>query len=246
MPRIKLTIEYDGTEYNGWQYQKNNKTIQGSIEQALKTIFKKEIKIVGAGRTDTGVHARNQVAHCDLPETNLLSLTRSLNGILDKNIRVKSAENVNENFNARFDAVKRTYRYYISKEPTAISRKYAWIYLYELNMCLMQYAANELLNLNQFTSFCKYHSSNKTFVCKLYSSKWFNRESFLVYEISADRFLYGMVRAIVGTLIKLGSGRISLKDFYEIINAQKIEAVPQLAPAYGLVLEKVYYDKELY
>ena len=80
----------------------------------------------------------------------------------------------------------------------------------------------------------------------MYSSKWFNRESFLVYEISADRFLYGMVRAIVGTLIKLGSGRISLKDFYEIINAQKIEAVPQLAPAYGLVLEKVYYDKELY
>ncbi len=241
MPRIKLVIEYDGTHFKGWQYQKNAKTVQGDIEKALNTVLKKEIRLTGAGRTDSGVHARNQVAHCDIPETDLEKLIRSLNGILDENVRIKNTEIVNQNFNARFDAVRRTYRYYISREPIALNRNLSWIYMNSLNICLIQFAAAELLNIREFKSFCKYHSSNKTFNCKLYSSKWFFNNNILVYEISADRFLYGMVRAIVGTLIKLGNGRISLLDFYRIVNSNEIQEVPQLAPASGLVLENIFY-----
>ncbi len=249
MPRIKLTIEYDGTLYAGWQLQKKDKTVQGELENALKIITKKPTVLYGSGRTDAGVHARNQTAHCDLPEFEkgedvqraIKKVQNSLNGILENDIVVKKIETCPAQFHARFDAKKRLYRYYISEQPTAINRKYSWYLPYSLNFTLMQIAANELLGLSEFKTFCKSGSDVKTYVCEIFNSRWFKEKDFWVYEIQANRFLYGMVRAIVGLLVQLGQGKINFAEYREIINSQDRSAIKYTAPARGLFLEKIYY-----
>ena len=142
MHRIKLTIEYDGTAYCGWQFQKKQVSIQEEIERALSIIFKMDIRIVGAGRTDTGVHARNQVAHLDIPEYDPGKLKQSLNGILKPDIRIKNAQLCTTDFHARFDAKKRYYRYQICQVPTAIQRGFAWQIFFPINVTLMQEGAD--------------------------------------------------------------------------------------------------------
>ncbi|KAA3615706.1 MAG: tRNA pseudouridine(38-40) synthase TruA [Calditrichaeota bacterium] len=246
MPRIKLTIEYDGSAYCGWQLQKKDKTIQGELERALKIILKKKINILGSGRTDAGVHARNQIAHCDIPEIagnklELLKIQKSINGILDNDIVVKNIEECSQEFHARFDAKKRLYRYYISKTPTAINRKLAWYISYPLNFTLMQKAADNLFTLQEFKTFCKTGNDVKTYECKIHRVKWYLASGFWVFEIQANRFLYGMVRAIVGLLTELGQGKITYKQYLEIINSQDRSKVKFSAPAHGLFLEEITY-----
>ncbi|HHE55229.1 MAG TPA: tRNA pseudouridine(38-40) synthase TruA [Caldithrix abyssi] len=241
MRRVKAVFEYDGTNYYGWQLQKGQRTIQGEIEQALKIIFKKRIPVTGSGRTDTGVHARNQVAHFDIPETNLNILKRSLNGLLASDIVVKSLEFCAPDFHARFDAKKRLYRYYISPQPTALNRNFAWVVWQPLNWTLMQVGAERIKPVQDFRAFCKVKSEVKHHRCLILESRWLRKEDLLVYEITADRFLHGMVRAIVGTLVALGSGKITLAEMERIIDSGDRRLVPQTAPARGLVLEKVEY-----
>ncbi len=249
MPRIKLTIEYDGTLYCGWQQQKEDKTIQGEIERALKIILKKQINLLGSGRTDAGVHARNQIAHCDLPffeneenpEKELLKIQKSINGIVDSDIVIKKIEHCPQEFHARFDAKKRLYRYYISKKPTAINRKLAWYISYPLNFTLMQMAAQELFSLREFKTFCKTGNDLKTYECTIFNSRWYQQSGMWIYEIQANRFLYGMVRAIVGLLVQLGQGKINYNNFLEIINSQDRTKVKYAAPAHGLFLEEIQY-----
>lgn len=241
MPRIKLTIEYEGTAYNGWQKQNNGKTIQGEIEQALKTFCRQEISLIGAGRTDAGVHALNQVAHCDVPDVDNRKLLNSINGLVNKNIVVKKIENCNADFHARYDAKTRLYKYIISKVPTAINRNFAWYISYPLNITLMQVAANRIKETRDFQSFCKAHSSNKTYDCIIYKSAFFIKDDLLIYEIEANRFLYGMVRAIMGTLVRIGSGKLNPDDLSGIIHSKDRTQVPFTAPAKGLVLHNIRY-----
>jgi len=249
MPRIKITVEYEGSAYGGWQLQKNRNTIQGEIEKALKIIYKNRIAVTASGRTDAGVHARNQVAHFDIPDFNetpgnnitLFKLRKSLNGLIEKDIVIKKLEQIHPEFHARYDAKSRIYRYYITQTPTSVSRNFTWYISYPLNFTLMQLAAAEFLRINDFNAFCKTGSNNKTTLCTVKKSKWFKSSALWIYEIEANRFLYGMVRAIVGTMVSFGQGKITNKQFLEIIRGGSTAGVSFLAPAQVLFLEKIKY-----
>jgi tRNA pseudouridine38-40 synthase len=241
MQRIKLVVEYDGAKYFGWQCQKGQASIQDEIEKALFTIFKKKIKITGSGRTDTRVHARNQIVHLDIPDYDLYKLRSSLNGLLQNDIVVKDIQNSAPGFHARFDAAARRYRYYISKESTAINRNYVWQINFPLNITVMQIGCERIRLNRDFQAFCKMGSDVKHYQCDIFESKWFFLENLLVYEIKANRFLHGMVRAIVGTLIDLGRGKISLSELEKIIESKDRTLIKLTAPPQGLVLEEVNY-----
>lgn len=241
MPRAKLTIEYDGSAYCGWQQQANGRTIQGEIQNALAVIYKSNIKITGSGRTDAGVHARNQIAHCDLPDTDVYKLRRSLNGLLKNDIVIKNIETVHDGFHARFDATEREYRYYLSRKPTALMRTTSWLCLYPLNITLLQLSAARFFKYKNYKSFCKAHGGNKTYFCNIKKSYWTAEGDMLVYTVAANRFLYGMVRALVGAMLWVGQGKIKLSDLDKIIKAQDRTLVPFSVPGKGLVLEKITY-----
>ncbi len=241
MKRIKLVLEYDGTNYFGWQLQKGQYSVQEELERALAVFVKQPVRVVAAGRTDTGVHARNQVVHCDVPEVNLHRLVHGLNGIMKKDVVVKSASWERPDFHARFDATARRYRYYISTERSALNRNYAWIFTQPLNKTLMQAGADLITEYDNFKSFCKIKSTVKHYRCTLFVSRFFLMNDLLVYEIQANRFLHGMVRAIVGSLVELGRGKLSLNGLRNIIESRDRRLVPATAPAQGLVLEEVTY-----
>jgi len=241
MPRVKLIIEYDGYGFNGWQSQKNQPTIQDSIESALVTVFREQIRITGSGRTDSGVHARNQVAHADIPEMDLLRLKRSLNGLIPEAIVIKDIRECSSDFHARYDAVSRRYRYYISRVPTAINRTYMWQTFFPLNYVLMQLGATRLTSVTDFKSFCKTGSSVKHYQCNIRKCTWNFTRDVAIFEIIANRFLHGMVRAIVGTLIEMGRGQLRLDEFEKIIKARDRRTVRYSVPPQGLVLEEVVY-----
>lgn len=250
MPRIKLTIEYEGTCYSGWQLQKDVKTIQGELEKALTILFKKRVVITGSGRTDSGVHARNQIAHCDIPEKTsveenwndlLYKLKKSINGIVENDIVVKDIELCEPEFHARYDATSRMYRYYISLVPTSINKNFSWHIPYSLDFELIQKAAQELKKIEDFEPFCKTGSNNKTTLCTIFNSTWKQNEGLLIYEIEANRFLYGMVRGIIGTLISVGSKKISYEEYLGIINNETKQKITVLAPPCGLFLEHINY-----
>ena len=250
MPRIKSTIEYEGSRYSGWQLQKNGKTIQGEIERALQIIYKDRIAVTGSGRTDAGVHARNQVAHFDIPEIDILpdttndylhKLKKSINGIINNDIVLKKLELCQSDFHARYDAKSRIYRYYISKMPTSVNRSFSWYISYPLNFTLMQIAAQDILKIEDFNSFCKTGSSNKTTLCNVKKSRWYFHANLWIYEIEANRFLYGMVRAIVGVMVALGQGKIGYTEFMNVVQPGCNAGVTFSAPAHGLFLEKIKY-----
>lgn len=241
MLRIIITLEYDGANYYGWQFQKGQITIQEAIEKALFTIFKKKIRVTGAGRTDAGVHARNQIAHFDIPTYDVNKLKNSLNGLLERDIRVKNIQIGKADFHSRFDARSRRYCYYISQFPTALYRNYSWQVSSPLNLTLMQEAALFIGLTQNFKSFCKVKSEVKNYQCTIYQSRWFFSEALLVYEIEANRFLHGMIRAMVGSMVEVGNGKINLSEFKAIIGAGDRTLVKTSAPAQGLFLEWISY-----
>ncbi len=242
MMRIKLTIEYDGTAYSGWQRQKNQKTVQGEIERALKIITGESVSVITAGRTDAGVHARNQVAHCDIVHGDLYRLRKSINGIINQDIVIKDISLAAPDFHARFDARERTYCYRIALKPTALMRNYSWYFPHFLNKTLLIKAATYFMDVTDYTSFCKLHSSNTTYDCYIKKSVWRQEPDFLNYTVTANRFLYGMVRGLVGTMVDLARNRITWMEFVEIVNARDVRRLPALAPARGLTLEKIKYN----
>lgn len=241
MRRIKLVIEYDGSQFFGWQRQRNQVTVQEKIEHALYTIFRQRISVVGSGRTDTGVHARNQIAHADIPEFDLFRLKHALNGILSEAIVVKHVNYCEADFHSRFDASCRLYRYYISQKPTAIFRNWVWQIYFPLNLTLMMQGAEFIEQTQDFRSFCKAKSEVNHHRCTIHHNRWFYENELLVYEISANRFLHGMVRAIVGALIEVGRGKLSLQDFNSGIKSRDRKSMPFSAPPQGLILEEVRY-----
>jgi len=240
--RFRLIIEYDGSAYKGWQIQTGQITIQGEIEHALKQIFSDHVGIIGAGRTDSGVHARGQVAHFDLEyplEPN--KLMRSLNGILNNDIRIKDVSLVGSNFHARYSAKSREYHYCISPQPTAMLRNYSWHLTYNLDLNQLNRAAKCIKGKNDFTSFCRTKSDVNNHFCHIKKAEWLKKDNFFVFIIQADRFLHGMVRALVGTFVDVGRNKLTVADIKDILRDKNRSSASQSAPARGLILERVLY-----
>ncbi len=238
-----MVLDYNGTNFFGWQRQPSQDTIQERIEKALSTLLKTETEIVGAGRTDTGVHARNYVAHFDSNVENLhtnADFLYKLNCILPFDINIQRIALVSDNAHARFDATRRTYRYYVT------SNKDVFMHLFThrakgLDVALMNQASAKLFNYTDFTSFSKLNTDVKTNNCTIYEACWTESEGCLTFTICANRFLRNMVRAIVGTLIEVGYGKLSVDGFCKIIEAKDRGKAGTSAPAKALFLEKIEY-----
>jgi tRNA pseudouridine38-40 synthase len=238
----KLTIEYDGTEFVGWQSQQNGRAVQDEIERALRQITGEEIRIVGAGRTDAGVHARGQVA--SFRSGSALTCERlraALNGVLPEDVCIHAVDDVAESFHARFGAIRREYSYTIALHPTALERRTAWFVKYPLDTSLLRTAALAPLGTHDFTSFCKGESEVDNRVCTVVRSEWTDRPGGMVYHVAADRFVHGMVRTLVGTMVDIARGYFPPDAFREILDKRDRKEGGTAAPPHGLVLEKVDY-----
>ena len=248
MPRYFLKLTYRGTAYHGWQIQENAHTVQAEMNEKISTLCEEPVNVVGCGRTDTGVHARNFYLHFDLQQSLTFGpqdFVFKLNRFLPEDIAVYGAWEVPPDSHARFDVVSRTYRYYISLRKDPFVQDTALIFTGRLDVEAMQQAANYLLDYEDFTSFSKLHTQTTTNICRLAEAGWEQREQMLVFTITADRFLRNMVRAIVGTLLEIGKGKLKPEDMKTIIEAKDCSKAGFSAPAQGLFLEEVRYPFEL-
>jgi tRNA pseudouridine38-40 synthase len=247
--RYFIFISYRGTSYHGWQIQPNSITVQKILDEALSVVLNEKITTLGAGRTDTGVHAMFFCAHFESTIqdiTHAKNLTYKLNSYLPNDISVTTIKKVLPDANARFSAISRTYTYYISHLKDPFSENTSWLVHNDLNISVMNKACGVLLNNSDFTSFSKLHSDTKSNICKIYEAGWVQRENLLVFTIKADRFLRNMVRAIVGTMVDIGSGKTTLKEFGEIILAKDRCSAGKSAPAKGLFLTDIEYPEEIF
>lgn len=241
--RYFIEFSYNGKKYFGYQIQPNEITVQEELEKALSTILRQEIKTAGAGRTDTGVHAKKMFAHFDFEADLNENLPYQLNSFLPPDIAVKRIFKVKNDFHARFDATFRTYEYYISMEKNPFTRDSAWqIWKRNLDVEKMNEACKILFEYEDFTSFAKLHTDNKTNFCKIYKAEWEENGTELKFTVSADRFLRNMVRAIVGTMVEIGSGKIQPEDLRNIIEEKNRNSAGTSAPAQGLFLVDVGYN----
>lgn len=246
--RYFLELQYDGAAYCGWQRQPDMPTVQQTIEQALTKLLRTPTEIVGAGRTDTGVNASYYVTHFDTDvEVDLQQLHYKLNMMLPKDIAIFSVTPVADGAHARFDARQREYRYYICPTKNPFRRYSAWLYYVSLDVEKMNQAAAKLLEYDDFTSFAKLNSNNKTNICRVMDAHWsVEADGVLVFTIRADRFLRNMVRSIVGTLVDVGRGRYSVEEFCKIVEAKDLSLSSAGAPAQGLFLSDVVYSEETF
>ncbi len=277
--RYFITLSYDGTRYHGWQIQPNGISVQGELQRALSLILREDIQVTGAGRTDTGVHARMMVAHFDLttdsglqtsdlrpqtldlrPQTSdlrlqtsdlrpqtldqglLRQLTYKLNRLLPGDIAIQKIEAVSDDMHARFSATSRTYRYFVHTGKSPFLRHYSWQTHYALDFPLMNKAADMLLEYDDFGAFCKSHADVKTTLCKVTHAQWHQTsDNEWYFEITANRFLRNMVRAVVGTLVDVGRHRITLDDFRKIVEGKQRTEAGESMPANALFLENITY-----
>lgn len=243
--RYFIELSYRGTRYHGWQIQQNAVTIQGELNRALSTLLRIPTGTIGAGRTDTGVHARYYVAHFDSTHTDLdctPGFLHSLNRILPFDIAVHRIFRVKNTANARFDATLRGYEYHMVLGKDPFMQDYAWLYHGKLDIISMQQATNKLFEYSDFTSFSRSGSDNKTNLCRIYRATWRSHcPNLLIFAIEADRFLRNMVRAIVGTLVDVGRGKLTPDDFARIIEQKNRSKAGTSAPAQGLYLTRIVY-----
>lgn len=246
--RIKITLAYDGTNYVGWQIQKNGKSIQEMLERGLELLTSNPAKVIGAGRTDSGVHARGQVAHFD---TDLESLPaerfyKALNTRLPQDIRVLSSSQVSERFHARFDATERVYRYYLST-GTVVSPfifRYSHHLRREPDLSRLNTLCRPLLGVHDFTTFSAEREQGESKVREIYRASFYPKGRFIVFEISGSSFLWRMVRSLVGTLLELEEQGSPEGALLELLTARDRSLAGTTAPAKGLFLEKVEYGRE--
>lgn len=247
--RYFIFISYRGTSYHGWQLQPNSVTVQKILENALSLILGEKISTTGAGRTDTGVHASYFCAHFDSISA-LLSADEGiifkLNRFLPSDVSIISINKVRPDANARFSAISRTYKYYISRRKDPFADGSSWFLYGDLDIAKMNEACVILEKHNDFTSFSKLHSNNKTNICRIYKAAWTKSDTGLVFTIKADRFLRNMVRSIVGTMIELGFGKMTTVDFEELIISGNRSRAGQSAPACGLFLTDIEYPEEIF
>jgi tRNA pseudouridine38-40 synthase len=251
VPRYRLLLEYDGSVFHGWQIQPNGPTVQDAVERALEVLLRYRPDVVGSGRTDAGVHARGQVAHFDtLEPVEPLRASRSLNGLLPRAVRVRRLSEVDDSFHARYDAVSRRYHYYVSTVPTALQAGYRWLLIPAPDFDRMNEAAALLLGTHDFDAFCRIQSETVNRVCTVSHARFVpeirdypdgDAECWR-FEVVADRFLHGMVRAIVGTLVQIGRGNRDVESIEEILGSRDRRMAGPAAPAHGLVLEHVGYS----
>lgn len=242
MQNIRLIVEYEGTNYHGWQSQANARGIQDILEEAIFKLTQERVRIIAAGRTDSGVHARGQVVNFhlekNLPQKNIYM---GLNAYLPPDIVVKKADFVSPEFNSRFDAKKRVYQYYISFERTAIYRNFCWQLFSKIDVEMLHPLAEMVSGEHDFSSFCRLEAQTVHKKCIVYESSWRFENNFLIYRISANRFLHGMVRTLVGTMIDVGRGKLLPLQFVSIFQAKDRLQAGETAPARGLFLEEVIY-----
>lgn len=244
MRNIKLTIEFDGTNYNGWQTQKNKTSIQETIESALKLVMNEEIELTGSSRTDAGVHALGLTANFKTMSTIATDrIPRALNSVLPKDIVIKDAEEKHDEFHARFCSIGKKYKYTIvnDKYPSALIRNYAYFFPYKLDIEAMQNACKYLLGDHDFSAFKSSGGSAKTSIRTIYSAEFVKRDNIIEFYIHGNAFLYNMVRIIVGTLLDVGQGKIKPEQIEEIILSGDRKKAGKTAPPYGLCLVEVYY-----
>jgi len=241
--RYFIKLAYNGTNYHGWQSQPNAPSVQETLSKAVSVVLNSEINLMGAGRTDTGVHAREMFAHFDIESSfDPKSIVHKLNSYLPKDIVVFEIIPVHDHAHARFDATKRTYEYHITTFKDAFLQNASWYYHQKLDLDLMNQASKILLNHTDFQCFSKVNTDVNTFDCTIFEAHWQQENNKLVFTISANRFLRNMVRAIVGTLVYVGLHKITLEDFKNIIESKNRNEAGFSVPAHGLYLTKIDYE----
>ncbi|MBD3317057.1 MAG: tRNA pseudouridine(38-40) synthase TruA [Chitinivibrionales bacterium] len=241
--RCFFRVEYEGSDYVGWQYQPNGPSIQAELERAFSTVVRENCKVVGAGRTDAGVHARAQGAHVDLPSgIDLCKCQLSVNALLPAAVAVYGMRKVADSFHARFSARRRRYRYYMMERKTPLWRRRAWMVFHTVNWERVRDNAQACVGTHDFSAFCRSSTDTENMVCTVEQAALERRGEVWVFSIQADRFVYTMVRSVVGTLVDIGRGRLT-ESFASILAARDRARVGETAPARGLVLDYVSYDE---
>jgi tRNA pseudouridine38-40 synthase len=246
--RYFIFLSYKGTEYHGWQKQKNAITIQGMLEETLSIVLNKNVEITGAGRTDTGVHARFYAAHFDfeheIKETK--DFIYKINAILPADIAILDLKKVISTAHARYSAISRTYQYHVVTRKNPFEEDFAWKIQYPLDLDKMNDAANFLRNITDFTSFVKLHSNNNTNICNIHFAQWQQNEDKLIFSITANRFLRNMVRSIVANMIDIGRNKVELSQFQKAVLQFDRSLAANTAPAKGLFFTSLSYPDDIF
>jgi tRNA pseudouridine38-40 synthase len=244
--RYFIEFAFNGRNFHGWQRQPNAITVQETLENALSILLREAIQVTGAGRTDAGVHAKQMYAHFDCEKIqDSLFLVNRLNAFLPSDIAIKSIFKVNQQAHARFDAVSRTYEYWVVNKKDPFLQYFAYYVRQKPDIDLMNEAANLLFEYNDFQAFSKSNTDVKTYLCNLKEAYWTAKPDKLVFTITADRFLRNMVRAVVGTLLDVGLGKISKEDVKKIVESKNRSMAGVSVPAHALYLTKVVYPNPL-
>ena len=247
--RYFIEMSYLGTNYHGWQIQPNAITVQETLNKALSTLLGETISATGAGRTDAGVHARFFVAHFDSKNGSLMDNQKFLykiNSILPRDIAIFNIKKVKPDANCRFDAISRTYEYYISRKKNPFALEFSYPLFIPLNVKAMQDTAKILFEYIDFSCFSKSNTDTKTNNCRIMNANWSQVEDMLIFTITADRFLRNMVRAIMGTMLEVGAQKIAPNDLHKIIESKDRSMAGYSVPAQGLHLTEILYPQTLY
>jgi len=247
LQRYFIRLAYNGARYHGWQIQENARSVQHEITRAFEIIWKAEISLVGCGRTDTGVHAKDYYAHFELEESksafDLDEMAFRLNRYLDDDLVIIKIFPVPSDLHARFSAISRTYKYYVHTRKDPFLLDFSWFVPHPVDMDRMNDGCKLIVQTRDFTSFSKLHSTAKTNICRVTHAEWNQQGHQLVFTITADRFLRNMVRAIVGTLMELGQGKISKEELKKIIDGKDRALAGESVPAKGLFLTEIRYPE---
>jgi len=239
----RLDLEYDGTDFRGWQMQPVERTVQDCLQQAVLALFGEDVPVIGAGRTDAGVHAAGQVAHfCVDSFRPIPVVVRALNALLPSDVRVKDARMAPSDFHARYSAQWRGYRYRIAYRPLAIGREYCWACPHTLDVPRMHSAAQRILGSRRFRAFAHASEKESHYLSTVYRSEWTDCDPYCEFHIEANRFLHGMVRLLVGTFVTIGRGKAESAILEEIFAADDVRKAGPKAPAAGLTLMTVGYE----
>ena len=242
MYRYQVLIEYEGTNFIGWQIQKKGNSIQGLIQKKFSKILKEKIIVVGSGRTDSGVHAKAQTAHVKVTtDIDCDKIQYAINGNIGNDVYISNCSFIDENFHARFSAKERRYEYYTVLEETPFTHKRAWCLKYDVDFNLLNECAVLVVGNHDFTAFCKANADVKHKRCIVFDSKWEKTSKGLTYHVKANRFLQHMVRFLVGTIVEVGRGRMTIDDFKLFMDGGHPELAVVRAPAHGLYLKEVSY-----
>jgi len=240
--RFKLTIEYNGAGFSGWQIQPDARTVEGELEKAFSKILQRNIDLIGQGRTDAGVHARGQTAHVDIEDIrDVQKLIFGVNGLVGSEIHIHKIEEVHAEFHARFDATSREYAYTILKKPSPLEDHLAWAQIGDIDSSKFYECAELLKGEFDFAGFSKYNEENFTTLCTIFKSEFEELDDRWIYRISANRFLRNMVRRIIGTMMEVGKGKTTVSEFKTVLENPDADVKTFTAPAKALVLEKVFY-----